>query len=342
MLRGRMLPFDREAEALFHTQRLVDAEEGSRRAVRAQLAGLLPVSLMPPSQGAGRGSSLADRYAAYDRRFLVRGDQLAEVMRAALSVCREHTAKFIPLPTDKGVELAFVSHQPWSAFSRYHGQGRSTISVNVDLPVTVDEVLELACHEGYPGHHVFNTMREASLVESHHWPEAEIQLTFSPQSYVSEAAAAFAPRLVFSLEERTRVEREVLFPLAGLPVREAERYVRLSSLVRRLDAAEPAIARDYLDGGLEFVRAEQALADEALMGHAEASLLYLNEYRSYMLAYTDGRRRVAALVDAGAGSGAGVGAGGSCSVPDTCTQPELAMRWKAYERLMREFRVGLP
>jgi hypothetical protein len=53
---------------------------------------------------------------------------------------------------------------------------------------------------------------------------------------------------------------------------------------------------------MEFVRAEQALAREALMANAEGLLLYLNEYRSYMLAYTDGPRRLAAELDAKAGA----------------------------------------
>ena len=32
------------------------------------------------------------------------------------------------------------------------------------------------------------------------------------------------------------------------------------------------------------------------MQHGEVTLLYLNQYRSYMLAYTDGPRRIAALL----------------------------------------------
>jgi len=34
-----------------------------------------------------------------------------------------------------------------------------------------------------------------------------------------------------------------------------------------------------------------------LMSHAEATLLYLNEFRSYMLAYIDGEQRVATWVE---------------------------------------------
>ena len=328
MLRGREYEFDEESAKLFDTMRLPDTERNARREVRAEVARLLPSDrTVRTLQG-----SLAERYAAFDRRFVVPADRLAAVMRAALATCREHTVKFLPLPQGEAVELTFVSHQPWSAFSRYRGQGHSTIAVNLDLPVTVDGALELACHEGYPGHHVFNTLREQALVTGRQWPEAEVQLTFSPQSYVSEAAASFAPRLAFSPEERMRVERDVLFPLAGLRAKDAELYVRISSLVRELDSAEPAIAREYLDGRLEFVRAEEALAGEVLMAHAEATLLYLNEYRSYMLAYTDGPRRVEALL---------AGGGKACAnVP--CTPIETAKRWAAFQQMTREFQVTFP
>ena len=294
MLRGRTLPFDQEAQALFATGPLPDQWAEQRRKIRAQVAALLPPAV--PLHAGSAGVSAAERYGAYDRRFLVPPERLASVMNAALGACRDQTKRYLQLPEGESVELRFVRNQPWSAFSRYRGSAHSTISLNLDLPLTVDDVMELACHEGYPGHHVFNTLREQALVRSKGRPEAEVQTTFSPQSYVSEAAAAHAPRLAFTLAERTAVERTLLFPLAGLPPAEAERYVRISSLVRGLASAEPAIVRDYLDDRLEFVRAGDLLGREVLMAHAEALLLYVNEYRSYMLAYTDGPERVGVLL----------------------------------------------
>jgi len=328
MLRGRMLDFDSEAHALFATTRLPDTFVAERRGALARVAALLP------GQHGAAGLSPAKRYAAYDRRFLVPPERLAVVMTAALKSCRERTLSYLTLPAGESVDLTFVRNQPWSAFSRYRGHAHSTIQLNLDLPITVDDALELACHEGYPGHHVFNTLRDVALVQQRGWAEAQVQLTFSPQSYVSEAAAAYAPRMAFTTEERAEVERDILFPLAGLPPSEAERYVTISSLVRELGSAEPAIAREYLDGRLEFVRAGQQLADQMLMAHPEASLLYLNEYRSYMLAYIDGEERVAALVDART-----EGAAHTLSVE---TEEQRRARWKRYEGLMRDLRFTLP
>ncbi len=306
MLRGHPLPFDQEAIALFHERVLPDRSAAERVTIRQQVSAMLPA-----------GKSEADRYAAYDQRFLIPPPRLRTVMEAAIAACRQATSAHIVMPPGESVDLEFVRNQPWSAFSRYHGNGHSTISVNLDFPLTVDAALELACHEGYPGHHVFNTLRDESLIQQRGWPEAQVQPTFSPQSYLSEAAAAFAPRLAFTVAERIRIERDVLFPLAGLPPAQAERYVRICELVRGLATAEPSIARDYLDGRLEFVRAEAAFKRKVLMAHSEAVFLYLNEYRSYMLTYTDGPERIRTAV--------------GLTDDDAATRTEA---WKRYQTMM--------
>jgi hypothetical protein len=102
--------------------------------------------------------------------------------------------------------------------------------------------------------------------------------------------------MAFSDRERADLERLILFPLAGLPADRANLYVQISTIVRSLKSAEPALAQKYLDGDLEFVRAGSALGTDALMAHPDATLLYLNEFRAYMLAYTDGEERVSRCV----------------------------------------------
>ena len=201
------------------------------------------------------------------------------------------------LPPGESVTVEYVHGKPWSAFSRYQGNFHSLIQINADFGLTVDQVLQLACHEGYPGHHAYNSLRELQLVREHHLTEFMVQPTFSPQSLASEAAATFAVELAFPEPERTRFERNELFPLAGLDPRNAELYGRVERLVEALHPAEPAIARDYLDGNLEFVRAAWALEAQVLMVHSEATLKYINEYRSYLTAYTLGRDMVAEAVD---------------------------------------------
>ena len=322
MLQGHPSDFDTEARLLFNTTRLPDTHAEERRMLRAKIAALLPAA--KPGEGE------ADRYARYNRQFVIPRDKLLPVMNAALALCRQRTVEHITLPPGEFVELTLVRDKPWAAFSRYMGHAHSVIALNLDMPLTVDDALELACHEGYPGHHVFNMLRDQSLVQQRHLPEAEVQLTFSPQSYLSEAAAAYAPEMAFAPEERAQVERDVLFPLAGLRVQEAERAAEIDRLVRMLDSSEPAIAHDYVDGTLEFVRAEQVLAGEALMANSEPVLLYLNEYRSYMLAYTDGPRRLAANL-----------ATVEATSPMKTIAADRTERWKLYEQFMRTLQFHL-
>jgi hypothetical protein len=218
-------------------------------------------------------------------------------MNRALQGCRQQTLAHLNLPPGEFVTVEYVHDKPWSAFSHYQGNFRSLIQINTDFGLTVDQVLQLACHEGYPGHHVYNSLRELQLVRGHHLTEFMVQPTYSPQSLASEAAATFAIELAFPEPERTRFERDELFPLAGLDPRKAPLYGRVERLVEALHPAEPVIARDYLDGRLEFVRAASALEAQVLMAHSDATLKYINEYRSYVTAYTLGRDIVAAAVD---------------------------------------------
>jgi hypothetical protein len=286
LLLGAHLTFDQETQAMFGVQVPPQYDEPRLAHIRSELDALLP----------GPGE-LAERYSSFDEAFVVPPDRLAAVMDRALQGCRERTLTHLNLPPGESVTVEYVHNKPWSAFSRYQGNFHSLIQVNADLGLTADQVLQLACHEGYPGHHAYNSLREQQLVRERQLTEFMVQPTFSPQSLASEAAATFAVELAFPEPERMRFEREELFPLAGLDPAKPEMYGRVERLVEALHPAEPAIARDYLDGNLEFVRAASALEAQVLMVHSEATLKYINEYRSYLTAYTLGRDMVASAVD---------------------------------------------
>ena len=283
-LLGSKNNFDQEASAYFGlTVPAVDA--GRLNPTRAEIDRLL----------VGRGS-IAARYAAFDEKFLVPPDRLPAVLARAIQGCREQTLNHLHLPPGEGVTVEYVHDKPWSAFSRYQGNFRSMIQINADLALTVDRALALACHEGYPGHHAYNVMQELQFVRERNWSEWMVQPTFSPQSLASEALATFAVEVAFPEAERLRFERDTLFPLADLDSKDAAGYLRVERLVDQLQSAQPAIARDYLDGRLEWARAAAELEEQVLMAHPEDTLKYINEYRSYMLTYTLGLDLVARQV----------------------------------------------
>lgn len=278
---GVRLGLGDEARAFFDLDLPARTNAQELYAVRREIDHLVP----------GRGS-LAKRYADFDKRFTIPHERLGIVMDRAIQGCRERTLQHLKLPPSESLKVEYVADRPWNAYSSYQGAFHSLLRVNVDFALTVDRALLLACHEGYPGHHAYNTLVDAELVQQQHRLELMVQPTFSPQSLTSEAMATYAPEVAFAEDDRLRFEREVLFPLAGIPSDDAGLYLRVARLAEQLEDAQEEVATDYLDGRLEWARAGSALEDQALMLHAEATLKYLNEYRSYMLTYTLGKDMV--------------------------------------------------
>jgi hypothetical protein len=282
ILLGVRPSFADETHALFAFD-LQPATEADDTTAREEIAKLLP--------GAGR---LAERYAEFDRQYLVPPDRLDAVVSRAIEACRAATRVHVPLPDGERVAVEYDNDLPWSAFTRYEGKASSRIRVNAALPLTVDRALDLACHEAYPGHHTIDTLVDA---RSGGRIEYSVRLLFSPQSMLHEAASSLGAALVFTADERLAFEREQLFPLAGLDPRGADLHVRVGRLVDRLSSTQASIARRYLDGALDFPRAAAALEQDALMPSADATLKFLNQFRSYAATYTLGRERLRRHLD---------------------------------------------
>ena len=290
LLTGTRLPYDQESRAFFGLAPGPLDERGLSD-LRSQVSTIIG--------GSGR---LVDRYGAFAARFTIPGDRLPAVMGAAVDECRRRTVAHLTLPPNEQVRLEFVHNKPWSAYSRFLGGAHSVLQVNADFRFTIDQTLQLACHEGYPGHHTRNVLRESAVTTTVHGPERWVQLTFSPSSLVSEASAMEAANVAFSSADRVRVERDRLFPIASLSATDVERHVAVERLVGDLQVVQADVARRYLDGELEFVRAVTVLEDQALVPHAEAAIKYMNEYRTYVTTYTAGRIAFAARLAACAAS----------------------------------------
>lgn len=231
----------------------------------------------------GTGDAAA-RLEAFEADLTVPAPRLPAVFERALAECRTRTHARVPLPPGEAVTVKYVVGEPWSGFSTYEGHGRSTVSVNTSYPLTVDRVLQLACHEGYPGHHVINVLRDTLAGSAR--PELEAVPLFTPEAYETEAIAARATALVFTDSERAAFERNVLFPLAGLDASRAEAHVAVARLVERLAPAIGAALVRYLSGEVGFVEANWLLRQDALMLHPRATLEFAQLYRGFSLAYT--------------------------------------------------------
>ena len=119
------------------------------------------------------------------------------MFRKAIDGCRARTLEHLPLPNGETFTVEYVTGKSWSAYNWYKGNYTSVIQVNTDLPITIDRAIDLACHEGYPGHHVYNALLEKHLVRDRGWVEFSVYPLFSPQSLIAEGTANFGIEVAF-------------------------------------------------------------------------------------------------------------------------------------------------
>jgi hypothetical protein len=178
------------------------------------------------------------------------------------------------------------------------------IQVNTDLPIYIDRAIDLACHEGYPGHHVYNALLEKHLVRDRGWIEFTVYPLFSPQSLIAEGTANYGIDVAFPGDERPRFERDVLFPLAGLDPAQAAGYASVRALADRLAYAGNEAARRYLNGEIDRAAAAAWLTRFAMMSPkaAEQRTRFFDTYRSYVINYNLGKDLVKQFVESKAGA----------------------------------------
>ena len=307
LLSGRKMSFDEESRALYDAVAPVHPEEYFRE-LRSGMEEELP----------GRGP-LAQRYEAFRHEFVIPRDRVDAVFRTAIDAAREVTRKNLSLPAGETFAVESVAGKPWSGYNWYQGGYRSLIQVNTDLPISIDRALDLACHEGYPGHHVHNILREKSLVQGRGWLEFQIYPLFSPESLVAEGSANLGVEMAFPGIERIAFERETLYPLAGLDPSRAEAYRRVRSIAERLSFAGNEAARRHLNGEIDGRAAAAWLTEYALMppARAEQRVRFIQQYRSYVINYNLGQNLVGAWIESQGG---------------TVDRP--ARRWELFERLL--------
>jgi hypothetical protein len=225
------------------------------------------------------------------------------VFKRAIAECRQRTLRHLRLPAGERFTVEYVTDKPWSGYNWYQGRATSVIQVNMDLPISIDRAVDLACHEGYPGHHVYNALLEDRLARRRGWVEYTVYPLFSPQSLIAEGSANYGVGLVFPAAERVTFEREVLFPLAGLDPALAERYAAVQGLVAQLDYAGNEAARRYLDGEITAEQAGEWLVTCAMMSPEQAAqrVRFMDRYRSYVINYNLGKDLVAQYVQRTAG-----------------------------------------
>jgi hypothetical protein len=313
MLAGTKYSFDEEAKRLYDAVPPKYSE--------AHFAGILAElkKALPPGNG-----SVQERYQQFRDRFVIPKEKLDTVFHAAINECRARTKKYIDLPAHESFVVEYVTNKAWSGYNWYQGNARSLIQVNTDLPIFIDRAVDLAAHEGYPGHHVYNVLLETELMKKNGWIEFCIYPLFSPQSLIAEGSANYGINVVLPAKDRLKFEREILFPLAGLDPAAVEQYYRVQELFGMLSYAGNEAARGYLNGTITKESAIQWLTTYALFdsARAEQRIRFIEKYRSYVINYNLGQDLVKMYVEKKSGK-----------------NPTEKKRWSVFEDLISSPRL---
>ena len=312
ILKGERLSFDEESRALYDAVAPTQPESHFQE-ILDRLAKRFP----------GEGP-LVERYDKYRRAFVVPREKLDAVFRRAIDACRARTREHVALPEGEQFTVEYVTNKSWSGYNWYQGGFRSLIQVNTDLPIYIDRAIDLACHEGYPGHHVYNVLLEKSMVKDRGWIEFTVYPLFSPQSLIAEGTANFGIEVAFPGQDRVAFEKETLFPLAGLDPARAAEYYDVQAMVEQLSYAGNEAARRYLNREIDTAQASAWLERYALMPRDRAvqRIRFFDQYRSYVINYNLGKDMVRRYIESRGG-----------------TPANPAKRWGEFERLLASPRL---
>ena len=312
MLNKRKFTFDEESKALYDAVAPTNDPAVFERVVE-ELGRRLP----------GSGSVL-ERYDAFRSRFIIPRERLDATFKAAIEGCRSRTLQHVTLPAGESFTIEYVTNKSWSGYNWYQGQYKSLIQVNTDLPIYVDRAIDLACHEGYPGHHVYNVLLEKNLVRDRNWVEFSVYPLFSPQSLIAEGTANFGIDVAFPSQDRLAFERSTVFPAAGLDATRAGEYYEILALVDRLSYAGNEAARRYINGQLDAKGAATWLERYGLYSQPRAAqrVRFIDQYRSYVINYNLGKDMVRRYVESKGG-----------------TASNAEKRWQVFEELLSSPRL---
>ncbi|MBK7258754.1 MAG: hypothetical protein IPI01_13350 [Ignavibacteriae bacterium] len=248
--------------------------------------------------------TIQERYHTFLADFIIPRERLDAVFLAAIAEGRKRSAGHIRLPENESFTVEYVTGKSWSGYNWYRGANTSVIQMNVDFPITIDRAIDLACHEGYPGHHVYNSLLEHELVRKRGWWEYSVYPLYSPQSLIAEGTANFGIEMAFPGKERLAFEREILFPLAGLDPAKAEMYAFVNGFVQRLAYAGNEAARGYLNGTMTREAAAHWLETYAMMSADRAwqRTKFFDAYRSYVINYNLGQDLVRTYIESHGGT----------------------------------------
>jgi hypothetical protein len=277
ILAGADLPYADEVQGCYGV-RPVRTDESVFAAAHDRLAELLP--------GSG---SLPGRQHRWRDSMLVPPALIEPVCTAVMAEARAQTRHLTDLPAGEDVVLEAVRDVPWQGYNFYAGDLRGRVAINTGLSMSAMDLLDLALHEGYPGHQAERACKEHLLVRGRGMLEETVVLAPTPQSVVSEGLARLGPRLrrasaggaaFEGILHAAGVEFDLAHALAVEQASEPLRWAEVNAALLLHESGEdPAAVRGYLK---RWALLTDELADHLVRFISDPAS------RSYVIAYPAG------------------------------------------------------
>ena len=242
---------------------------------------------------------LSERVEAFRNRFNIPAEKVKVIVDIAIEECRARTKKHISLPMQENFKLDYVTDKNWGGYNWYQGNNISLMQINQDFPMKIGRAIGLGCHEGYPGHHVWNLMIENKLLKQNNWTEFSLFPLFSPYALIAEGSANYGIEMAFPNEDKINFEKENLYPISGLDPVQADSLEQLNKLTKQLSFVINLIAQQYLDGEISREKALELIIKYGMTSkpRAEQRVKFIEQYRTYILNYNFGLKVVSEYIE---------------------------------------------
>ncbi len=266
----------------------------------------------------GKGT-IAERFQDMAKHFIIPKNKIDTVFKTAIAESRKRTLAHYKLPVTENFSLEFLTNKPWSGYNWYKGNYHSLIQINTDLQIFIERAIDVASHESYPGHHVYNMLLEENLYSKRGWVEISLYPLFSPQSLIAEGSANYGIEVAFPGKEKNKFAKEILLPLAGLDTTGLDIYFDALALKGSMNYVRNEVARGLIDKTMDEKEAMRWLMEYGLSNKESAtkSISFIKKYRSYVINYNYGQELVKNYIESKGG-----------------TNTELNKRWELFGQLL--------
>jgi hypothetical protein len=286
VLAGEQLSYSDEVEGSYGVRPQRTPESAFERA-HSELDALLP----------GDGP-LDERRRAWRERHACPGDRAVGALGELLPLLRARTLGVVDLPEGESPVLEPVHDEPWWAFNYYLGDLKSRVVLNIDLPTTGLDLIHLAAHEVYPGHHTESSVKEQLLAREQGRLEETISMVPTPAAVLSEGIAEIGADIV--LDDASRDEAYAILHRHGVELADPELARRISEAIDDLRTVSLNAALMIFEDGMSHDDARDYVQRWTLNTPEQAaqSIRFVTDptWRAYTITYSAGRALCGAYV----------------------------------------------